>query len=166
AQEIALHLKSHFPRPHLVVVLKGSYYFFSLLSLSMMSSGAGFDVSFVAAGSYRGTERDELKVGAVEVGDLSGRDVVIVEDIVDSGVTLKGVVERVREGRPKSVQAVTMLEKRNVVRSADAGCPVIAGFSVDDEFVVGAGMDVNERMRDLQDLYVLNEEGARKFAAG
>jgi hypoxanthine phosphoribosyltransferase len=166
AREIASYIKSRYSdRPYFLVVLKGSFYFFNLLSLHMMSMSSGFDVAFVTASSYQGTSRSDLNIRGLDLPSLEGRDVIVVEDIVDSGATVGGVINKVREGGPKSVLACTMLTKRNVprVKGVDE-VEIVAGFEVDDEFVVGAGLDVNEWMRDVQDLYVLNDAGIKEFA--
>ena len=165
AGEIAAGLANRFDRPYFLVVLKGSFSFWAMLSFHMMKLSVGFDVSFVRAKSYDGMERGKLAIEGVKLEELEGRDVVIVEDIVDSGATLKGLVEALRVeggGGLRELLIVTTLTKRNVPQ-IKTDVEILAGFCIDDEFVVGCGMDVNEYMRDLADLYVLNEKGIKKF---
>jgi hypoxanthine phosphoribosyltransferase len=87
---------------------------------------------------------------------IEGRDVLIVEDVVDTGLTLHYLVRMFRLRSPRSLAAVTLLDRpyRRLVQDL----PVrYVGFTVPDEFFVGYGFDVNERYRNLPDLHVLRD---------
>ena len=87
---------------------------------------------------------------------IEGRDVIIVEDIVDTGLTLHYLVRSFRLRSPRSLAAVTLLDRP--YRRLVADLPVrYVGFTVPDEFFVGYGFDVDERYRNLPDLHVLRE---------
>jgi hypoxanthine phosphoribosyltransferase len=84
--------------------------------------------------------------------------VIIVEDVVDTGLTLHYLVRSFRLRSPRSLAAVTLLDRP--YRRLVADLPVrYVGFTVPDEFFVGYGFDVDERCRNLPDLHVLNADG-------
>ncbi len=88
---------------------------------------------------------------------IAGRDVVIVEDVIDTGLTLHYLVRSFRLREPRSLAAVTLLDRpyRRLVEDL----PVrYVGFTVPDEFFVGYGFDVDERYRNLPDLHVLRDK--------
>jgi hypoxanthine phosphoribosyltransferase len=90
---------------------------------------------------------------------IGGRDVVIVEDVIDTGLTLHYLVRSFRLRNPRSLAAVTLLDRpyRRLVEDL----PVrYVGFTVPDEFFVGYGFDIDERYRNLPDLHVLNTRPA------
>ena len=86
-------------------------------------------------------------------GDLSGKDVLIVEDILDTGVTLSNLVPMLKMRNPNSVKICTILDKPSR-RKADIQ-PDYEGFQVPDEFVVGYGLDYDEKYRNLPYIGVL-----------
>jgi hypoxanthine phosphoribosyltransferase len=88
--------------------------------------------------------------------DISGRDVLLVEDIVDTGMTLGYLTDHLREKGPATVEVVTLLDKR-VRRLVETDIKYI-GFEVPDEFLVGYGLDFNERYRNLPFIGILREE--------
>ena len=89
-------------------------------------------------------------------GDLSGKDVLIVEDILDTGVTLSNLVPMLKMRNPNSVKICTILDKPSR-RKADIQ-PDYEGFQVPDEFVVGYGLDYDEKYRNLPYVGVLKPE--------
>jgi hypoxanthine phosphoribosyltransferase len=134
--------------PLLVGILKGCFVFLADLVRDMTIEA---EVDFVRARSY-GT--GTTSSGAVEITkdvetDLSGRHVVVVEDIQDTGLTMDVVVERIRAGHPAAVRRCALL-----VREGSAP-PDYAGFSVGPGFVVGYGIDYAERYRGLRDIRAL-----------
>ena len=88
---------------------------------------------------------------------IDGRDVVIVEDVVDTGLTLRYLVRSFRLRSPRSLAAVTLLD-RPYRRLVDDLPVEYVGFTVPDEFFVGYGFDVDERYRNLPDLHILQPE--------
>ena len=136
----------------LVGVLKGAFIFMADLARSMASpvkmefvrlssSGAGT----VSSGKVRITKDLETS--------LKGKDVLIVEDIIDTGVTLQYLFRRLKARKPRSLRTVALLDKpsrRKVRFQAD-----YVGFTIEDLFVVGYGLDCNEEFRNLPGIYVL-----------
>ena len=161
-------------RPHLVCVLKGASIFFHEMLRRLQDRSQGYTFDFLRASSYEGTET----TGTVRVsedfdyGGLEGRDVIVVEDIIDTGVTLSRLLPVLRErGGCRSVEVCTLLEKRidgeRGARAAEAGgggghAPVVArycGFSIPNRFVIGYGLDYNELYRDLRDIWIISQAG-------
>lgn len=139
-------------RPILVVgVLKGAFIFLADLVREMHGP---LKVAFLRAESYRdGTRPGELEVGCVGVPDLRGRDVLLVEDIVDTGRSLVGILDAVRELGALSVRTVVLLDKSDR-REVDVAVDHV-GFIVPDEFLVGYGLDHAEDYRNLPYVGVL-----------
>ena len=105
-------------------------------------------VGVVQASSYRGgTTRGELFINSDLMPDVSGRDVVLVDDIFDTGNTLAKLVELVRQLGPTSVRTAVLLRKDG--RQEVAMEPDFVGFSIPDEFVVGYGLDYQDEYRNL-----------------
>ena len=140
---------------HLVGVLKGSVFFICELAKRIT---VPVTMDFMSVSSYgSGTVSSGQLVIKTDVNvDVAGRDVIIVEDIVDSGTTLSRLKELLLARNAKSVAIATLLNKpsrRKVDIDAD-----YCGFDIPDEFVVGYGLDFDERYRTLRDVCVLKEE--------
>lgn len=141
--------------PLFVGVLKGSFVFMADL---MRRVDLRCSVDFMAVSSYgRGTSSSgEVRINKDLNEDISGRHIVIVEDILDSGVTLNYLVGYLRNRAPASITLVTLLDKparRKAPIKAD-----ISGFEVPDEFVVGYGLDYAEKYRNLPYIGVLKPQ--------
>lgn len=106
-------------------------------------------VGLIQASSYRGTATSpgELKVNAELVPDISGRDVLLVDDIFDTGRTLATLVETVRTMQPRSVECAVLLWKEGRTRVELQ--PRYHGFRIPNVFVVGYGLDHNDEYRHL-----------------
>ena len=96
-------------------------------------------------------------------GEYSNKDVIIVEDIIDTGKTMTKLVSKFKNEGVKTVLPVSLLDKRDVKGSVRNFGHYMAGFSIADEFVVGFGLDYNERFRDIKDVYILSNEGVNRF---
>ena len=110
------------------------------------------------AGRYQLGSANTSSTGLVKIikdldGDLSGKDVLIVEDILDTGITLSNLVPMLKMRNPNSVKICTILDKPSR-RKADIA-PDYEGFAVPDEFVVGYGLDYDEKYRNLPYIGVL-----------
>ncbi|MDQ1400721.1 MAG: hypoxanthine phosphoribosyltransferase [Acidimicrobiaceae bacterium] len=128
----------------LVGVLKGSVPFLADLIRAIDTDVA---VDFLAISAYtEGTGRVRI-VKDLE-GDIWGRDVVLVEDIVDTGLTATYVLGELRRRGPRSVEVCTLVDK--AVRRLVPVSIRFVGFEIGDEFVVGYGMDFGERFRNLE----------------
>jgi len=138
----------------LICVLKGAVVFLSDLMRHLTTP---VQVDFMAVSSY-GTATETS--GAVRIlhdleGSIAGRHCLIVEDIVDSGLTLKYLQENLRSRQPASLKIVALLDKPERRRVEIQ--PDYVGFRIPDEFVVGYGLDFNEQYRYLPDICVLSE---------
>jgi len=94
------------------------------------------------------------------VPDVGGRDVLILDDILDTGHTLAAVRKKLETAKPRSIRVCVLLSKRKQ-RTRDVGADYI-GFEIDDEFVVGYGLDFMERYRNLPYVGVLRKELLRQ----
>ena len=134
-------------------ILKGAVVFYADL---MREIDLPLRTDFMAVSSYGSATKTSGVVKVVKDldRDITGKDVLIVEDIVDSGVTLS-YLKQLRRGRgAASISIVTLLDKparRRVDLKADYSC-----FEIPDEFVVGYGLDYDERYRNLPDIGVLS----------
>ncbi|MBQ2701520.1 MAG: hypoxanthine phosphoribosyltransferase [Clostridia bacterium] len=138
--------------PVVVCILKGSVLFFSDLIKNMKTS---LTIDFMSVSSYgSGTKSTgEVVIKKDLSTDIQGRDVLIVEDIIDSGNTLYNL-KRLLNGRsPKSVNIVTLLDKPQ--RREVPIEPEYTGFTIEDEFVIGYGLDYDEEYRNLPYVGVL-----------
>ncbi len=138
---------------HLLSVLKGGFMF--LADLARALSGP-VTVDFVAVESYgaRTESAGRVRLRQDLVMPVAGRDVLIVEDIVDTGRTLSWLRARVRAGRPRSLRTVALLDKPS--RRRVAVDIEYVGFTIEDRFVIGYGLDYGERFRNLPHIAVLN----------
>lgn len=139
-------------RPVVVCILKGSVVFFSDLIRNMKTE---LTIDFMAVSSYgQGSKSTgELKIKKDLSTDIAGRDVLIVEDIIDSGNTLYNLKKMLNARSPASVNIVTLLDKpdrREVPMEPEYTC-----FVIEDEFVVGYGLDYAEEYRNLPYVGVL-----------
>lgn len=138
--------------PVVVCILKGSVLFFSDLIKNMKTT---LTIDFMAVSSYgSGTKSSgELKIVKDLTTDIKGRDVLIVEDIIDSGNTLYKLKKLLHARAPSSVNIVTLLDKperREVPIEPEYTC-----FVIEDEFVIGYGLDYAEEYRNLPYVGVL-----------
>ena len=138
--------------PVLVGVLKGSMVFLADL---MRAISVPHRVDFMAVSSYgSGTETSGVVRITKDLDEsITGEDVLIVEDIVDTGLTLHYLLDVLQARRPKSVRVCTLLDKLSR-RQVDVSV-AYRGFEIPDEFVVGYGLDYDQRYRNLPDVRVL-----------
>lgn len=139
----------------LVAVLKGSIYFLTDLSRRL---GLNFTLDFVQISSYGNGKSTSGVVQIVKDLDVSieGKHVLIVEDIVDTGLTLRHLRELLSTRHPKSLRVVSLLTKPEA-RIAETPIEFV-GFEIPNEFVVGYGLDYAERYRNLPYIAVLRDE--------
>jgi len=139
----------------LIGVLKGSFLFFADLVREITSQVV---VDFVRLASYGS---DTQSSGIVEMRKdleepIKGRHVIIVEDIVDSGFTLQSLFNRLLLRDPKSLKICTLIDKK-ARREVDIDADY-TGITMEDGFIVGYGLDFDEKYRNLPDIYLV--EGA------
>ncbi len=115
-------------------------------------------IRFVKAGSYGSSihSSGKVSVNGLEKLDIEGKNVLIVEDIIDTGLTLSTLLKAIKQKGPKDVKVAVLLDKpsrRKVELKAD-----FTGFEIEDKFVVGFGLDCNEQFRCLPDIHIVSEE--------
>ena len=155
--ELAHQIEGEYPEGeeiHLVCVLKGGFMFMSDLVRSMTTR---VTMDFIAVSSYGSGTKSSGEVRFQKDLDtsLEGRHVIIVEDIVDTGLTLKYLQEILRSRAPRSLKTACLLSKPSRRRVT---VPVeYIGFTIEDKFVVGYGLDYAEKYRNLPYIAVLQE---------
>jgi hypoxanthine phosphoribosyltransferase len=141
---------------HFICILKGACFFLTDLARAMHRD---VFVDFMGISTYgKGkTSSGEVKVTKDLDISLEGADVLIVEDIVDSGVTLNYLMHLMEQRRPKSLRIATLLDKPE--RRQRPVAVSYVGFRIPDKFVVGYGLDFDEKYRNLDDICILEEAG-------
>jgi hypoxanthine phosphoribosyltransferase len=153
--EIAVEIRRDLPGElHLVAVLKGAFVFLSDLVRHMPGR---VSLDFMALSSYaKGTTSSgEVRLLKDLDTSLDGKNVVIVEDIVDTGLTLTYLQDILRARNPKSLRTACLLSKPSR-RQVDVKVEYI-GFAIEDRFVVGYGLDYAEQHRNLPHIAVMGE---------
>lgn len=140
--------------PLLLGVLNGSFIFAADLMREMTIP---CEISFVKLASYQGTTSTGKVKEVLGINeDLSGRTVIIVEDIVDTGGTMKNMIESLGTRNPASIHICTLFVKPNKLQE-----PIdidYAAFSIPNDFIVGYGLDYDQQGRQLKEIYTLVEE--------
>jgi len=137
--------------PHLVGVLKGACTFMTDLSRSV---DLPLTLDYIAVSSYGAATKSSGEVKLVKDLDqgLEGRDLLVVEDIVDTGLTLNYLLNVLKARGPRTLKVAALLSKPSR-RLVEVKVDYI-GFSIDDHFVVGYGLDYNEKYRNLKDIVI------------
>ena len=138
----------------LVGVLKGAYAFYADLARAIRIP---VRVDFIVVASYgsRASTSGKVKLMTELTEDIKGKDVLLVEDIVDSGLTVQRLVKSLSKKKPRSVKVCTLLSKpdrRTVEVQVD-----YVGFKIPDHYVVGYGLDYQQKYRNLPYLAVLDQ---------
>jgi len=141
-------------QPLLLSLLKGSFVFTADLARHM---SCPVQIEFVRYSSYSGTSSTGVVTEIIGLtSPVEGRDVLIVEDIVDSGLTILSALESLKKQSPKSVRVASLLLKPDALKF---DVPVdYVGFHIPNDFIVGYGLDYNEYGRDLPGIYSLVSE--------
>jgi hypoxanthine phosphoribosyltransferase len=153
-EALALEIRADFPDDlHVIAVLKGAFMFLSDL---VRHTPGHVSMDFMAVSSYaKGTTTSgEVRLLKDLDTTLDGRNVVIVEDIVDTGLTLTYLQDILRARSPKSLRTACLLSKPSR-RQVDVKVEYI-GFTIEDRFVVGYGLDYAEQYRNLPYIAVLD----------
>ncbi len=154
-KEIATELSNSFvkKKPIFIGVLNGSFIFVSDLVRNL---SIDCEIDFIKVSSYKG----QNSMGTVKLlkdisADITNRHVVIVEDIIDSGLTIEFLVKRLNGASPKSISIVTLLLKPDI---AKLSIPIdIIGFEIAPDYVVGYGLDYDQNFRHLPEVYRLEK---------
>jgi len=152
--ELAKEIRRDFPNEplHLVGVLKGSVFFLTDLARQI---GGEISIDFIAVSSYG---RDTRSSGEVKLtrdldSSIEGKTVIVVEDILDTGMTLQYLLRVFDQRKPRRLRVAVLLDKPER-RLAKVRADYV-GFTIPNEFVVGYGLDYAERYRNLADVGVL-----------
>ena len=155
-EELAAQIDRDYPEGpvYLVGILKGACIFLADLARAMKTPAR---LEFVGISSYgRGkSSSGEVKLTKDLDVSIEGYDVIVVEDIVDSGITLSYLMQVFQQRRPQSLRVATLLDKPD--RRQRTVKVDYVGFQIPDEFVVGYGLDFAEDYRNLRDVCVLSE---------
>mgnify|MGYP000448034890 CR=1 FL=1 len=150
-QELSRHDENNInPLPPVFIcVLNGAFMFFTDL---VRNYDKTCELDFIRAKSYEGKDNS----GGVSITkdievDIQGRDIYIVEDIIDTGNTMKELIIHLNQKSPKSIKVVTMLKRKGDDHPID-----YCGFEIGDEWVIGFGLDDNGLSRNLPDIYDIN----------
>lgn len=137
--------------PLFLCVLNGSFMFAADL---MKRIGFACEVTFIRLSSYQGTASTGVVKELIGLGEnIEGRTVIIVEDIVDTGITLTGLVEELKKRNPKKISIAALLFKPD---SFKGGVKIdYVGKSIPNDFIVGYGLDYDGLGRNLPDIYTL-----------
>jgi hypoxanthine phosphoribosyltransferase len=151
AQEVH---RDHPDGVHLVCVLKGAFVFLSDLARALEGDAT---LDFIAVSSYGTSTKSSGQVQLLkDLGEpIEGRDVVVVEDIVDTGLTLMYLQDILRARAPRSLRTACLLSKPSR-RKVDVKVEYI-GFTIEDKFVVGYGLDYGEKYRNLPHIAVIGD---------
>ncbi len=140
-------------RVHLIGVLKGACFFLADLAREINLETS---IDFIAVGSYGKTKESSGQVRMLKDLDnnVAGLNVILVEDILDTGLTANYLLRVLRQRRPKSLSLAALLDKPSRRLKPVKGDYI--GFTIPNEFVVGYGLDFAERYRNLKDVCVLH----------
>ncbi len=152
-KELAAEIDNFFRNEEIVVigVLKGALFFMADLLREMKTK---FVYDFIQAKSYEGYKSTgEIKILKEPCCDLKGKNVLLLEDILDTGRTLSFLKSFLEKKGAKGVYVCTLLDKKKKrLNNVKAD---FVGFDIEDRFVVGYGLDIDERLRELKDIYII-----------
>ncbi len=141
--------------PVFICVLNGAFMFAADLYREIGINDSV--ITFVKYSSYEGistTGKVKEVIGLKE--DIEGKDVVIIEDIVDTGLTAVRMIEDLKKKNPRSVKFATLLHKPD---SSKTGFnPDYVAFSIPPKFIIGYGLDLDGKVRNLKDIYIIRED--------
>jgi len=141
-------------QPLLIGVLKGSFVFMADLIRQL---DLPLELDFVRLSSYGAAKESSGKVRVVQgvKTPVKGRDVLVIEDIVDTGITISFLLDYLKKKQPASLKLCTLTDKPSRRR---VPVPIdYCGFTVPNKFIVGYGLDLNQGFRNLPDIYTLED---------
>ena len=132
--------------PILVCILKGAYPFLADLTRCL---SVDHEVDFMAVSSYDGGTQSTgvVKIEKDLKSNITNRDVILVEDIIDTGLTIDNLIDLLKTRNPRSIRVAAVVDKK-IARKKDVPLHYI-GFEIPNEFVIGYGLDYDEKYRNL-----------------
>lgn len=141
----------HDKNPLFVAVLNGCFMFTSDLMKAFL---APCQLTFVKLTSYQGMESTGIVKSLIGLqDDIKGRHIVLIEDIIDTGYTIKNIIDEIKLKEPASVKVLSLLLKPTALKIPLE--PDYVGFEIENKFVVGYGLDYDGYGRNLNQLYIL-----------
>jgi hypoxanthine phosphoribosyltransferase len=156
-KELAAQIRADYSgqRPVFVCVLKGAFVFLADL---VREVDLPLEIDFMAASSYdmEKTSKGHVTILKDITTDIAGRPVILVDDIIDSGLTLQHLRDDLASRRPASLRVCALLARE---RALAAGTVIeYLGFTVPEDFLVGYGLDYAQQHRQLPDIYAIEDE--------
>ncbi|MEA2076532.1 MAG: hypoxanthine phosphoribosyltransferase [Candidatus Marinimicrobia bacterium] len=152
ARKISIDYKRKKKPPIIIGVLNGSFYFMADL-LRAMSIEAEMD--FIKISSYQKTgSTGTIRLIKDISADITDRDLILVEDIVDTGLSINYLRRHFENSSPASVRVATLLYKKEITEVEIE--PEYVGFEIPNKFVVGYGLDIEQQYRRLRDIFAMN----------
>ena len=136
----------------------------NISKLSKGTESIPLQYEFMKVQSYSNDTAGKVRINFSEdqLQLFEGKEILIVEDIVDTGATMVALLELLRQYKPKSIKVASLILKKT--SRSNGYVPDYVGFSVPDSFIVGFGLDYNQYFRDLKHICVINNDGKNKFA--
>jgi len=140
--------------PLIVGVLNGCIFFMMDL---LKNLNFDYTIDFIRAESYIGKERNKLNLEITNKNFYFNKNILLIEDIIDSGNTVDNILKTMASYNPKEVKVITLLNKNKNINSRSFKIDW-HGFNIDQKYVIGYGMDYNNLFRYLKDIYIENEK--------
>jgi hypoxanthine phosphoribosyltransferase len=157
-REMAEQIESDYPEGpiYMVSILKGAFIFVADLARALRRRSIRIEFMGISSYGNQKTSSGQVKVTRDLDVNIEGQHVLIVEDIIDSGVTLSYLTRVLEQRKPKSLEIATLLDKPE--RRIQPVRVKYVGFTIPDEFVVGYGLDYAEDYRNLSDIRVISND--------
>ncbi len=156
-KELSLLISSDYPDKELMLIsiLKGSFIFTSDLFRELSRVKNNISVDFIRAKSYSGKHSSGILNIDGSIPNVCGKNIIIVEDILDTGFTLEQIYHKLLSQKPESLEIIVLINKKSYDKLT---IPIkYSGFTLeDDKFIVGYGLDYNEKYRGLPDIYTID----------
>lgn len=155
--EMAAEIERDYPEGpiYLVSILKGAFIFMADIARALKNTSVRIEFMAISSYGHQKSSSGQVKVTRDLDVNIEGHHVLIVEDIIDSGITLSYLTRLLRQRHPKTLEIATLLDKPE--RRIQPVNVKYVGFQIPDEFVVGYGLDYAEDFRNLSDIRVLTD---------
>ena len=156
-KELSLELNDYFydKNPIIIGVLKGSVFFMMDIIKHL---NIKYEIDFIDVKSYVNTKNTKPKLKDIGTVDVKNRNILIVEDIVDTGNTLSLLYEYYNDKNINDIKVISLLLKDRIQNNDMKNHVDWHGFKVEDKYVIGYGLDINNLFRELKDIYIKDEK--------